>query len=56
VRIDNFVYTRDAMEQVKRLLLPGGTVVVTFASSTPWMDERMQALLDSVFDRPTRAS
>jgi spermidine synthase len=55
VRIDNFVYTRDAMEQVKRLLLPGGTVVVTFASSTPWMDERMQALLDSVFDRPTRA-
>jgi hypothetical protein len=54
VRLDNFVYTRDAMEQVKRLLLPGGTVVVTFASVTPWMDERMRALLDSVFDQPTR--
>jgi spermidine synthase len=55
VRIDNFVYTREAMEQVKRVLLPGGTVVVTFASSTNWMHERMQALLDSVFDEPTRS-
>jgi hypothetical protein len=53
LRLDNFVYTRQAMERVKDLLLPGGRVFLTFASDREWMHRRMIALLDSVFDYPT---
>ncbi len=53
IRLDNFVYTREAMEQVKQLLLPGGRVVLTFASNTRWLHERMIGLLGSVFDDTT---
>ncbi len=54
LRLDNFVYTREAMERVKELLLPGGKVYVTFVS-TEWLDQRMIRLLDSVFDEKTLA-
>ena len=53
LRLDNFVYTRESMERVKALLVPGGMVAVTFAAHTTWLHERMIALLDSVFDAPT---
>jgi hypothetical protein len=53
LRLDNFVYTREAMLRVKELLLPGGEVVLTFASNTDWMNRRLLALMDSVFDRVT---
>jgi hypothetical protein len=54
LRLDNFVYTKEAMERVKELLVPGGNVFVTFASNTDWIHQRMLQLLDSVFDEPTR--
>jgi spermidine synthase len=53
VRLDNFVYTKEAMEQVKRLLLPGGLVCVTFASNRPWIHQRILSLLDQVFESET---
>lgn len=53
IRLDNFVYTLEAMRRVKELLKPGGRVVLTFSSNTLWMHQRMVALLDSVFDAPT---
>jgi SAM-dependent methyltransferase len=53
LRLDNFVYTREAMERVEELLLPGGRVYLTFASNTRWLDRRLAALLEEVFDRPT---
>ena len=53
VRLDNFVYTKESMEQVKNLLLPGGEVYLTFASNKPWIHQRLINLLDSVFDRQT---
>jgi SAM-dependent methyltransferase len=53
IRLDNFVYTLEAMRRVKDLLRPGGRVVLTFSSNTLWMHRRMVALLDSVFDAPT---
>jgi hypothetical protein len=53
VRLDNFVYTRQSLERVKQLLLPGGRVALTFASNRPWIDQRMTALLDGVFGRKT---
>lgn len=53
VRLDNFVYTKESMEQVKNILLPGGEVWLTFASNKPWLHQRLINLLDSVFDYPT---
>lgn len=53
VRLDNFVYTRQSLERVKDILLPGGEVYLTFASNTQWLNRRLIKLLDSVFDFPT---
>jgi hypothetical protein len=53
VRLDNFVYTRQSLERVKKLLVPNGRVALTFATNTQWIDRRMIALLDQVFERPT---
>jgi spermidine synthase len=54
LRLDNFVYTKESLEQVKRLLKPEGQVHLTFASNRPWIHKRFVALLDSVFDAKTR--
>ncbi|PIQ96469.1 MAG: hypothetical protein COV67_09345, partial [Nitrospinae bacterium CG11_big_fil_rev_8_21_14_0_20_56_8] len=56
VRLDNFVYTRESMQRVKEILLPGGRVFLTFAANTPWIHSRITHLLDSVFDGPTGIS
>jgi SAM-dependent methyltransferase len=53
VRLDNFIYTREAMAEVRRLLAPGGRVALSFASNERWIHERMLALLDRSFARPT---
>lgn len=54
IRLDNFVYTQESMQRVKDLLLPGGKVFLIFATNTEWMHQRFVALLDRVFDYPTR--
>jgi len=53
VRLDNFIYTEEAMAEVRRILVPGGRVALSFASSQRWIHERLLALLDSTFSRPT---
>ena len=53
VRLDNFIYTRESMAEVKRLLAPGGRVALSFVTVRPWIHERLLALLDETFDRPT---
>lgn len=53
VRLDNFIYTQEAMAEVRRLLAPGGRVALTFASNERWIHERLLALLDRSFSRPT---
>ena len=55
LRLDNFVYTRQSMEKVKELLLPGGKVYLTFATNREWIHHRFINLLNSVFDFETRA-
>jgi len=54
LRLDNFVYTRQSMERVKELLLPGGKVYLTFATHRVWIHQRFLNLLNSVFDFETR--
>ncbi len=49
IRIDNYVYTREAMLQARRLLQPDGLLIVKFQVETPWIAGRLQALLQDVF-------
>jgi hypothetical protein len=37
VRLDNFIYTQEAMAEVRRLLVPGGRVALSFASNQEWI-------------------
>ncbi len=51
IRIDNYVYTREALEATSRLLAPGGLFVVKFQVNTPWIAGRLYRLLGDVFGR-----
>jgi len=53
VRLDNFIYTREAFERVRSLLAPGGQVCVTFASNTQWIHDRITKMINETFGRPT---
>jgi hypothetical protein len=56
LRLDNFVYTQDSFNQVQKILLPGGGVVVTFASVRSWIHLRMIDMMDQSFDARTQYS
>ena len=49
IRIDNYVYTIEAMREARRLLNPGGLLMVKFQVTTPWIAGRLKALLTEVF-------
>jgi len=54
MRIDNYVYTEEAFGEARRLLKPGGILVVKFEVRPPWtwMGQRFYAMLDKTFGRP----
>ena len=54
VRLDNFVYTTEALEEVKRVLAPGGALVLTFSVAREWLHERFVLMIDEVFDFRTQ--
>ena len=49
IRIDNYVYTREAMKQARRLLRPDGLIIVKFQVGTPWIAGRLRELLREAF-------
>src|SRR6266550_3038192 len=49
IRIDNYVYTLEAVQQTKQLLKPDGVLVVKFQVDTPWIAGRLHGLLSLVF-------
>ena len=51
IRIDNYVYTREALEQAKRLLNPGGLFIVKFQVETPWIAGRLFNLMKTIFSQ-----
>jgi hypothetical protein len=51
IRIDNYVYTVEAMRSAKKLLLPQGLFVVKFQVVNPWIGGRLQGLLTTVFNQ-----
>src|SRR5262249_23424237 len=48
-RIDNYVYTLEAMEAARRLLKDDGILVLKFQAHTPWIVGRLHGLLQKVF-------
>lgn len=51
IRIDNYVYTMEAMTAAKKLLLPDGLFVVKFHVDNAWIGGRLQGLLTTVFNQ-----
>jgi SAM-dependent methyltransferase len=53
MRIDNYVYTEESFQEARRLLKPGGILVLKFEVRAPWtwMGERFAAILTDVFGR-----
>jgi spermidine synthase len=51
IRIDNYVYTVEAMTAAKKLLLPDGLFVVKFHVDNAWIGGRLQGLLTTVFNQ-----
>jgi SAM-dependent methyltransferase len=49
VRLDSFVYTLESFQQVKRHLADDGIAVVTFVTSTPWIEQRLGRMLVETF-------
>ncbi|HTT32142.1 MAG TPA: methyltransferase domain-containing protein [Methylomirabilota bacterium] len=54
MRIDNYVYTEQSLREAKRLLKPGGTLVLKFEVRPPWtwMGSRFYSMFDHIFGRP----
>ena len=51
IRIDNYVYTLEALQATKRLLKPDGIMIVKFYVMTPWIAGRLNSLVQTVFGR-----
>jgi SAM-dependent methyltransferase len=49
IRIDNYVYTREALQRAKRLLKPGGLFIVKFQVDNPWIAGRLFNLMQDAF-------
>jgi len=52
IRIDNYVYTLEALTRARRLLRPDGLLIIKFQVNTPWIAGRLRSLLERVFGRP----
>ncbi len=49
IRIDNYVYTREALQRAKQLLKPDGLFIVKFQVDTPWIAGRLYKLMQETF-------
>ncbi len=49
IRIDNYVYTVEALRAAKKLLKPDGLLIVKFGVKTPWIAARLFGLVKDVF-------
>jgi len=49
IRIDNYVYTREALQRAKSLLKPDGLFIVKFQVDNPWIAGRLFKLMQDTF-------
>ncbi|NOT47443.1 MAG: hypothetical protein HOP17_06800 [Acidobacteria bacterium] len=51
IRLDNYVYTVEAMEATKKLLKPDGMFVMSFSGARPWFAQRLKNVVTEGFGR-----
>ncbi len=49
IRIDNYVYTLEALKAAKQLLKTDGVFIIKFQAETPWIAGRLGGLFETVF-------
>jgi spermidine synthase len=49
IRIDNYVYTREALQRARLLLRPDGLFIVKFRADNPWIAGRLFHLMQDAF-------
>lgn len=54
VRLDNYVFTQESFEEAKRLLRPGGRLVVTAATFRDWFRRRFVRMLETACAGPVQ--
>lgn len=54
LRLDNYVYTAESFREARRLLKPGGTLAVSFATGRTFVAARMYNTLTAAFGTPPR--
>lgn len=52
IRLDNYVYTLEAMEATRKLLKPDGLLVLSFSSERPWFAGHLRDVLARAFGKP----
>jgi hypothetical protein len=52
VRLDNYVFTFESLAAARRLLRPGGSLVITAVTIRPWLTNRFAAMLGAVCEPP----
>lgn len=52
IRLDNYVYTVEAMKATKSLLKPDGLFVMSFSSERPWFTKRLRDVIAHAFGKP----
>lgn len=51
IRIDNYVYTVESMQAVRRIMGPDGVFVMSFSSERPWFAQRLKDVLTAAFGK-----
>jgi SAM-dependent methyltransferase len=54
VRLDNYVFTQQSFAEARRLLKPGGRIVVTAATFRDWFRDRFVRMLEATCGSPVR--
>ena len=55
VRLDNYVFTLESLAAARRLLRPGGSLVITASTFRAWFRDRFAAMLAATCDTPVEA-
>jgi SAM-dependent methyltransferase len=52
VRLDNYVFTQESFEEARRLVRPGGHLIITAAMYRSWLRDRLAAMLQATVHGP----
>ncbi|MFN8008913.1 MAG: hypothetical protein U0V70_18185, partial [Terriglobia bacterium] len=55
IRLDNFVFTKESLENARRHLTPDGGIAINFFTSKPWLSQRHLNTLKEVMGEPLLA-